>query len=193
MRGPALARARASARAERYSAEPDAKHRRADEASHERKGWRSALVTTRARGRALGRGPTTPEVGGPGRPSQNPERILAMTFVAYDVALQLIRELRSIVESLREQNRDLADQITRAGSSVLLNLGEGNRRRGGDRRRFFDYAHGSASEVRTALDTADAWGWVVEASAARATLDRLLGLLWGLTHAPRARAGEAPK
>lgn len=65
--------------------------------------------------------------------------------------------------AIKKFDRDLANQITRAGTSVILNLGEGRRRRGGDQRRSFDFAHGSASEVLAALDTADAWGWIVDA------------------------------
>jgi four helix bundle protein len=64
---------------------------------------------------------------------------------------------------------------------VSLNLGEGRRREAGDQRRLFEIAHGSAGEVLTALEVADAWGYVVDAAAARTLLDRLLGLLWGLT------------
>jgi hypothetical protein len=42
-------------------------------------------------------------------------------------------------------------------------------------------AHGSAGEIRGALDVADAWGWKVDSAQARTILDRELGLLWGLT------------
>ena len=103
-------------------------------------------------------------------------------FIAYEVATELVRELRPLVPTIKKFDRSLADQITRAGTSVMLNLGEGRRRRGGDQRRFFDFAHGSASEILTALDTADAWGWIVDARKARAVLDRLLALLWRLVH-----------
>ena len=51
-------------------------------------------------------------------------------------------------------------------------------------------AHGSAGEIRGALDLADAWGWQVESAQARALLDRELGLLWGLTR--RGRSKEVP-
>jgi len=103
-------------------------------------------------------------------------------FVAYEVARQLICELRPVAETLKRHNRDAADQLVRAGTSVLLNLGEGARRQGGDQRRFYAMSHGSASEVRAVLDVADAWGWSTDAAKPRRTLDRLLGLLWGLTH-----------
>jgi hypothetical protein len=36
--------------------------------------------------------------------------------------------------------------------------------------------------VRAALDLAVAWGWIDDAPDARQTLDRLLALLWRLTH-----------
>ena len=111
-------------------------------------------------------------------------------FVAYNVALDLIRALRPVVTQLRKYSRDAADQVERAASSIVLNLAEGGRRHGRDPRRFWDLAHGSAGEIRGALDLADAWGWQVESADARALLDRELGLLWGLTR--RSRTKEIP-
>jgi four helix bundle protein len=111
------------------------------------------------------------------------------TFVAYEGALELVRALRPIVEALRSDSRDLADQIERAGTSIVLNLAEGNRRAGKDRRRFFVYAQGSGAEVKAALEVADAWGWVVDTARARELLDRELRLLWGLTHASSRPTG----
>ncbi len=46
-------------------------------------------------------------------------------FVTYQVALELVRALRPIVEQLRTNSSDLANQIERAGTSLVLNLGEG--------------------------------------------------------------------
>jgi four helix bundle protein len=103
-------------------------------------------------------------------------------FVVYNVALELIRTLRPIVAELRHHSSNIADQIERAGTSLVLNLGEGNRRAGKDRRRFFVMAQGSASEILAALDVADAWGWIVDAQSLRALLDRERALLWGLVH-----------
>jgi four helix bundle protein len=103
-------------------------------------------------------------------------------FVAYDVSLDLIRSLRPLVVSLAIKDKDLADQLQRAATSVCLNLGEGSRRSKGDQRRFYSYASGSAMEARAALEAAEAWGWVGDVDACRQLLGRLLGLLWGLTH-----------
>jgi four helix bundle protein len=103
-------------------------------------------------------------------------------LIAYTNSLELIRTLRPIVEQLKQRSADLADQIERAATSVAHNVGEGSRRSGKDRRRFYAMAHGSAGEILAALDVADAWGWEVECTNARAVLDRELALLWGLTH-----------
>ena len=109
-------------------------------------------------------------------------------LVAYQVALDLVRALRPVVAQLRSYSAEAADQVERAASSIVLNLAEGGRRHGRDPRRFWDIAHGSAGEIRGALDLADAWGWQVESAQARALLDRELGLLWGLTRRSRANA-----
>jgi four helix bundle protein len=113
-------------------------------------------------------------------------------FVAYDVALDLVRALRPVVAQLRTYSPEAADQVERAASSIVLNLAEGGRRHGRDPRRFWDMAHGSAAEIRGALDLADAWGWQVESARARALLDRELGLLWGLTRRSRAKEAAPP-
>jgi four helix bundle protein len=111
-------------------------------------------------------------------------------LVAYQVALDLVRALRPVVAELRSHSPDTADQVERAAGSIVLNLAEGDRRRGRDPRRFWDMAHGSAGEIRGALDLADAWGWQVESARARALLDRELGLLWGLTRRNKAAASS---
>ncbi|TMQ03824.1 MAG: four helix bundle protein [Deltaproteobacteria bacterium] len=99
-------------------------------------------------------------------------------LIAYDVALDLIRALRPVVAQLRTYSPEAAEQVERAASSIVLNLAEGGRRNGRDPRRFYDMAHGSAGEIRGALDVADAWGWQIDGAHARALLDRELSLLW---------------
>ena len=112
-------------------------------------------------------------------------------LVAYSVGLDLIRALRPVVGQLRKYSAEAADQVERAASSIVLNIAEGDRRSGRDPRRFFAMAHGSAGEIRGALDVADAWGWEIDAGYARVLLDRELRLLWGLTH-PRSRKPPIP-
>ncbi len=102
-------------------------------------------------------------------------------FVAYDVSLEVIRSLRVLMPSIKRADRNLADQIGRAATSVSLNLAEGRLRCGGDQRRMYEIARGSAGEVRAALEVGVAWGWIDEQAEIHALLSRLLALLWGLT------------
>jgi hypothetical protein len=66
---------------------------------------------------------------------------------------------------------------------------EGARRHGRDPRRFRDIAHGSAAEIRGALDRAGAWGWQVDSADARGLLDRELGSC--AAHPPEQVQGHA--
>ncbi len=65
----------------------------------------------------------------------------------------------------------------------VLNLAEGDRRRGQDRLHLFRVAAGSAAEVQAALDLAVAWGYLTDSQAgpSRELLDRLLAVCWRLT------------
>lgn len=115
-------------------------------------------------------------------------------LIAYDVALDLVRALRPVVTKLRTYSADAADQVERAATSIVLNIAEGSRRRGRDPRRFFDMAHGSAGEIRGALDLAAAWGWEIDGAHALVLLDRELALLWGLTRrAQPSSAASTPR
>ena len=106
-----------------------------------------------------------------------------MRLIALEVSLDVIRSLRPVVAPLRRSDPKLYDQIRRAVSSVALNLAEGTRRQGADRRHCWRIAAGSAAEVEAALRVAVAWGDLSADSVADTLrkLDRLLGMLWGLT------------
>jgi four helix bundle protein len=109
------------------------------------------------------------------------------TLEAYNVSVDLIRELRALVPLIEQEDRELGIQIRRAASSVCLNLGEGARSLKGNKRKHYAIAHGSAGEVQAALTTAIAWGFIEEPREASRLLDRLLGLIWGLTHPKQQR------
>ena len=106
-----------------------------------------------------------------------------MTWHVLEVSLELIRCLRDVVATLARYDADLAAQIRRAASSVPANLSEGQRRAGRDRRYHYRVAAGSAEEVRAALRTAAAWGYVDADTVARplALLDRLGAMLYRMT------------
>ena len=109
-------------------------------------------------------------------------------FVALNVALEWVVSLRGVVDAIGRRDRDLADKIRRAASSVPLNLAEGSRRAGKDRAHFFRIAAGSAAEARAALDVAVAWKYIAVEQLAQssALLDRVLALCWRLTHVKAA-------
>jgi four helix bundle protein len=109
-------------------------------------------------------------------------------LIAYQVAIELVHELRPIVAALKKLDRNLADQLQRCATSVVLNLGEGQRRQDGNKHRAYEIAHGEAREVLACLDCAFAWGWISSSSNARAKCDHLLRLCWGLTHPKGTRA-----
>ena len=103
-------------------------------------------------------------------------------FEAYEVALEMVSALRPSVEALARRDRDLADQVRGAAASVVLNLTEGARRAGKDRLHFFRISAGSAAEVRAALKVAQAWGQLGSMAEVESLLDRVLAMLWRLTH-----------
>ena len=102
-------------------------------------------------------------------------------LVAKEVALDLVRELRPLVEKIRKHDNNLAKQLVDAMNSTVQNLAEGEAHRGGNKRAKFEIAHGEANEVKASLDLALAWGYIADDSAARPKLQRLLALCWGLT------------
>ncbi|HEY1811562.1 MAG TPA: four helix bundle protein [Kofleriaceae bacterium] len=103
-------------------------------------------------------------------------------LVAYQVALEVITQLRPIVEKIKQHDAHLADQLRRAATNTVANLAEGQRRKAGNKRRAFENAHGEAREMLGCLECALAWGYALDDAQARKTLDRLLGLCWGLSH-----------
>jgi four helix bundle protein len=105
----------------------------------------------------------------------------ANMFVSYEVSLDLIECVKHLAPVIAKRDRNLADQMRRAATSVTLNLAEGAQYRDGNRSRHYNIAHGSAYEVKAAVDVAMRFGWIEAAPRTYATLDRLLRLLWGLT------------
>ena len=78
--------------------------------------------------------------------------------------------------------RSLAHQLSDASESVALNLGEGRLRKDGDRRRHYEMAAGSASEVTVALRIALAkrHSTAAERAAVEEPLDRLRAMIFRL-------------
>jgi four helix bundle protein len=107
-----------------------------------------------------------------------------MAFQVEEAAVGLIELLRPLVARIKARDRALADQLARAASSVALNIGESNYSDPGNRRARLFTAAGSASETRLGLRVAVAWGYcrAEDAREARALLERVIAMLWKLTH-----------
>ena len=97
---------------------------------------------------------------------------------AQRVSMELIEVLREIVARVRTGSPDLADQVRRAATSVALNLAEGTRRQGRDKKRVYRIAAAEAQELKAALAVAAAWGDVdAERIAAVLALAERLGAM----------------
>jgi four helix bundle protein len=107
-----------------------------------------------------------------------------MAFQVEELAIELIEALQPLVARIKARDRALADQITRAASSVALNIGEGNYSDPGNRRARLFTAAGSAAETRLALRVAVSWRHcaLTDTQPARALLERIVPMLWKLTH-----------
>src|SRR5262249_21307643 len=114
---------------------------------------------------------------------------MKMSFVTRDVALAVIREIREPLVRIERRDRALADQARRAATSILLDIEEGNQRKGRDRQHLFRVAKGSAAELRAALAIGVTWGYFGEPRETLALLDRLERLLYGLVR-PQSSASS---
>jgi len=105
-------------------------------------------------------------------------------LIVGEIAFQLIGALRPLMTRIKKQDRSLADQLARAASSIALNVAEADYSDPGNKRARLFTAAGSANETRAALRVATEWGYLTaeDAAAARALLDRIVAILWKLTH-----------
>ena len=104
-----------------------------------------------------------------------------------EVAMEAIAELGPLVRRVAARDRDLANQLRRAASSIALNIGEAAGSDPGNRRARLHTAMGSARETSVALRVAVAWGYVGadESASADALLDRVSAMLWRWLHPRR--------
>jgi four helix bundle protein len=71
----------------------------------------------------------------------------------YQLALDFLVFANGVIEALPRGRRHLADQFTRASTSIVLNLAEGvGKHSKPDKRRFYVTARGSATESAALLD-----------------------------------------
>ena len=109
---------------------------------------------------------------------------------AYRVAREFIGRVAELRRQFRRGEAPLADQLTRAADSVLLNLCEGaGRRAGRDKARFYDIARGSGTECAAILAVFGVRGLAAPApsAAARSRVHRLVCMLTALARSARER------
>ena len=78
----------------------------------------------------------------------------------YSDTVTLLSTIRPVIAGISRHDRDLARQLRRAATSVLLNPAEGSGQRGGHRRERYRTALGSAWEIRACIDAGVALGYV---------------------------------
>jgi four helix bundle protein len=106
-----------------------------------------------------------------------------MAFQVEELSLELIDALVPVMPRIKQRDKDLADQLRRAASSIGLNCAEAAFSDPGNRRARLFTAAGSAGETRHALRQAVAWRSVTPAEAERAMalLKRIISILWRMT------------
>ncbi len=92
-----------------------------------------------------------------------------MALQVASLSIELIENLRPLIPRIKQRDRSLADQLTRAASSVALNIAEGEHSDAGNRRARFFTAAGSANETLAAVKVAVAWRYLPERDAAGAS------------------------
>ena len=96
----------------------------------------------------------------------------------HDVMLDAITTMRPMVRAIERHERDLASQLRRAASSVVLNLAEGSGSFGGVRTQRYRTALGSARETLSCLLVAQRFGYVhAIPPALTAQMNRVIGTL----------------
>lgn len=100
------------------------------------------------------------------------------------IVLNTIAGARPLVDAAQRRDKDLADQIRRALSSIGLNTAEGfgTSARNGNCRLRFESARGSLYEAQMGLQLAVTWGYFTAEQAAPTltALDSIAKRLYGL-------------
>jgi four helix bundle protein len=78
----------------------------------------------------------------------------------HDVMLEVLGDIRPLKAAIARNDANLADQLTRAATSVLLNIAEGSGSFAGVRRARYRTALGSARETLSSLRAGEALGYV---------------------------------
>src|SRR5688500_3382803 len=108
-----------------------------------------------------------------------------MSLRIHQVADQLVDSIAPLARDVARHDADLAKQLRKAATSIVLNIAEGEKLgANGNQRVHFERAAGSNGETRAALRIAATWGYIDVAAQQRceAAADRLQAMLWRITH-----------
>ena len=78
----------------------------------------------------------------------------------YDVILEVVRELKPVIDAIQRHDPDLARQMRRAASSVALNTAEGMYSGGRNKGARYQNALGSMRETLACIEVGTALGYV---------------------------------
>ena len=96
----------------------------------------------------------------------------------HDDMLHAITTMRPMLSAIERRDSDLARQLRRCASSVVLNLAEGSGSSGGVRTQRYRTALGSARETMACLLVAERFGYAGAMPAAlRAAMNHVVGTL----------------
>ena len=115
-------------------------------------------------------------------------------LVVYRRTCEFLTEVAALLRGLPRGEAALADQLRRAGDSVLLNIAEGaGRFAGREKAHFYDIARGSATECAAALAIVAIRGLARRSAvtAARSLLHEIVSMLTALARSARERAATA--
>jgi four helix bundle protein len=101
-----------------------------------------------------------------------------------DSSIEMVAVVHKLARRVAQQDRDLAEQMKSASTSVALNCSEGIWAKAGKRRSRLEDAVNSAREAHTALRIASACGYLSEREVLPGItqLDNIIPVLWTLAY-----------
>lgn len=111
----------------------------------------------------------------------------------YQIALEFVALVGEVPERFPSGRHNLADRLSRASTSVVLNIAEGaGEFSRAEKARFYRMAKRSATECAAALDVCRIWKVTGEKKleAGREMLLRIVAMLIRMIHAVEANSGQ---